>query len=132
MRKLLKKIGPAWTACLLILGWISQPFRIFGAENVRKTWNEAYQLDRSLTSQARKVCRAAMSEDPGAVSTTGNVLLVYESRYDDIAASYDAVISNRLEGGLVLPPNLQNKHKTLEQKLDEIGCTAPFDRIGGG
>lgn len=107
-----------------VSGWGSQPARIFGVDNVRKTWRDAYEKDRKLTAQAKIVCRTAQQTvaNPGAFPP--GTLLAYEQTYDNLAADYDALISNKLEGGLVLPPDVARHAPTMEEKLHQIGCSA--------
>jgi hypothetical protein len=115
-------------------GWFNEGKRIVSPANVRKTWAEAYQLDRAATAQARIVCRTAQSS--GLANTvSGPPLLAAESTYDHIWARYSEVVSNKLEGGLVLPPNLPSKNATLTERLSapDVGCPQKvIDKISGG
>jgi hypothetical protein len=115
-------------------GWFDQGKRIISPANVRKTWSEAYRLDRSATAQARIVCRTAQSSGL-ADTVSGPALLAAESGYDRVWAQYSEVVSNKLEGGLVLPPNLPSKDRTLTERLGDpdVGCPQHvIDKISGG
>lgn len=102
-------------------GWASQPARIYGVDNVRKTWSEAYKLDRDTTAQARIICSTAQSSDlAGTVS--GSALLASTTTYQRIWSSYSQLVSNKLEGGLVLPRDLPNRDTTLGKMLVRVNC----------
>lgn len=104
--------------------WGSQPKRIYGVANVRKTWAEAYSLDRAVTAQAKNVCVIAQGTDLGQ-TVSGSPLLVAVATYNNAAGAYSTVVSNKLEGGLVLPPDLPSKDKTLAQRLRDPDVNCP-------
>lgn len=112
-------------------GWFDEGKRIVSPDNVRKTWSAAYQLDNDAKAQARIVCSTAQSEDlAGTVS--GSPLLATTSTYQRIWSEYKQLVTNKLEGGLVLPSNLPNRDKTLGQMLTDVGCPENvIDKIPG-
>lgn len=111
--------------------WADQPKRIYGVENVRKTWSEAYKLDADAKAQARNVCSTAQSENL-APTVSGSALLATTNTYQRIWSDYKQLVTNKLEGGLVLPPNLPNRDKTLGDMLTDVGCPEEvIDKIPG-
>ncbi len=114
--------------------WFDEGKRIVSPANVRKTWSEAYTLDRLLQAQARIVCRTAQSSGL-ADTVSGPPLLAAQSVYDRTQGKYSELVSNKLEGGLVLPPDLHSINKTLTDRLgdDDVGCPQQvIDKISGG
>ena len=116
-----------------VVDWGSQPKRIYGVENVRKTWARAYELDRKTTAQARIVCTVAQTNGL-AETVSGSPLLAAVTTYNRVWGEYSELVSNKLEGGRVLPKDLPSKDKTLGERLKDPDVNCPqkvIDKIPG-
>ena len=70
-----------------------------------------------------------------ADTVSGSPILAAQTADDRMQGDYSVLVSNKLEGGLVLPPNLHSPDKTLEDRMADPDVHCPqkvIDAMNGG
>lgn len=107
--------------------WASQPARIFGVENVRATWQFAYDREEDLKAAARLACdaqarltqvQADKSFSQQQRDQSFSDLRAREQSYERQRSEYDSVMRNKLEGGLVAPSDVRQRALPLNEAKD--------------
>jgi len=110
-------LGAVIGAINFVGGWLSQPAKIYGVENVRAQWEFAYTYDESLGAIQRQYCTAkqAVADSVDAVerSQRNTQMIAVHNNYDRVEAQYNAALRNAFKAKLVWPSDVPEKAPSL-------------------